>query len=166
MLIETAGCHSVEDHNLNYHRHEKSSYIKDFTVFSLFFCYRSFMTFPFPSRRFSPRNINIVYSNNNNWSSKCIPPWKSKTSDFLSCFLIFGYMTWHFYKNVHRPLSKPTEQRVIFHAMILKLSDAQHRKVFWTISVSRLTLRRLMSYIYGAPILDVSRSHTTTQHSR
>ena len=31
---------------------------------------------------------------------------------------------------------------------------------------SLLTLRRLMSYIYGAPILDVSRSHTTTQHSR
>ena len=34
----------------------------------------------------------------------------------------------------------------------------------------RLTLRRLMLYIYiyiyGAPILDVSRSHTTTQHSR
>ena len=30
-----------------------------------------------------------------------------------------------------------------------------------------LTLRRLMYiYIYGAPILDVSRSHTTTQHSR
>jgi len=29
-----------------------------------------------------------------------------------------------------------------------------------------LTLRRLMSYIYGAPILDVSRSHTTTQLSR
>ena len=29
-----------------------------------------------------------------------------------------------------------------------------------------LTLRRLMSYIYGAAILDVSRSHTTTQHSR
>jgi len=28
-----------------------------------------------------------------------------------------------------------------------------------------LTLRQLMSYIYGAPILDVSRSHTT-QHSR
>ena len=29
-----------------------------------------------------------------------------------------------------------------------------------------VTLRRLMLYIYGAPILDVSRSHTTTQHSR
>ena len=33
-------------------------------------------------------------------------------------------------------------------------------------SQKELTLRRLMSYIYGAPILDVSRSHTTTQHSR
>jgi hypothetical protein len=31
---------------------------------------------------------------------------------------------------------------------------------------SGLTLRLLMSYIYGAPNLDVSRSHTTTQHSR
>ena len=31
---------------------------------------------------------------------------------------------------------------------------------------NKLTLRWLMSYIYGAPILDVSRSHTTTQHSR
>jgi hypothetical protein len=28
------------------------------------------------------------------------------------------------------------------------------------------TLQLLMSYIYGAPILDVSRSHTTTHHSR
>ena len=36
------------------------------------------------------------------------------------------------------------------------------------IRVNSLTLRLLMSYIYiyGAPILDVSRSHTTTQHSR
>ena len=32
--------------------------------------------------------------------------------------------------------------------------------------VCLLTLRLLTSYIYGAPILDVSRSHTTTQHSR
>ena len=40
-------------------------------------------------------------------------------------------------------------------------------KKSWFIGGSGLlTLRRLMSYIYGAPILDVSRSHTTTQHSR
>jgi len=32
--------------------------------------------------------------------------------------------------------------------------------------VKSLTLRLLMSYIYGAPILDVSRSHTTTHDSR
>ena len=30
----------------------------------------------------------------------------------------------------------------------------------------KLTLRSLTLYIYGAPILDVSRSNTTTQHSR
>ena len=48
-----------------------------------------------------------------------------------------------------------------------------HREVQWNftdVSEERnapiLTLRRLTSYIYGAPILDVSRSHTTTQHSR
>jgi len=34
------------------------------------------------------------------------------------------------------------------------------------IRVKSLTFRLLMSYIYGAPILDVSRSHTTTHHSR
>ena len=33
------------------------------------------------------------------------------------------------------------------------------------IRVKSLMLRLLMSYIHGAPILDVSRSHTTTQHS-
>ena len=34
------------------------------------------------------------------------------------------------------------------------------------IRVKSLTLRLLMSYTYGAPILDVSRSHTTTHHIR
>jgi hypothetical protein len=34
------------------------------------------------------------------------------------------------------------------------------------IRVKSLTLRLLMSYIYGAHILDVSRSHTMTQHGR
>ena len=34
------------------------------------------------------------------------------------------------------------------------------------IRVKSLTIRLLMSYVYGASILDVSRSHTTTQHSR
>jgi len=52
------------------------------------------------------------------------------------------------------------------------VTDILKRRVGRTVTVSEmvalqgLTLRRLMSYIYGAPILDVSRSHTTTQHSR
>jgi hypothetical protein len=36
----------------------------------------------------------------------------------------------------------------------------------WDQLSNDLTLRWLMSYIYEAPILDVSRSHTTMQHSR
>ena len=38
--------------------------------------------------------------------------------------------------------------------------------VTYIIIIVLLTLRLLMSYIDGAPILDVSRSHTTTQRSR
>ena len=36
----------------------------------------------------------------------------------------------------------------------------------WEATAIYFTLKRLMSYIYGAPFLDVPRSHTTTQHSR
>ena len=51
---------------------------------------------------------------------------------------------------------------------LLALLEAHHFLHVSRIRVKLLTLRRLMSYtyIYGAPILDVSRSHTTTQHSR
>ena len=48
----------------------------------------------------------------------------------------------------------------------LALLGAHHFLHVSRIRVKLLTLRRLMSYIYGAPILDVARSHTTTQHSR
>jgi len=49
---------------------------------------------------------------------------------------------------------------------LLALLGAHHFLHVSRIRVKLLTLRWLMSYIYGAPILDVSRSHTTTQHSR
>ena len=52
------------------------------------------------------------------------------------------------------PFTKPT-----YEVGVVLLAVAHSR-------TSKLTLRLLMSYIYGAPILDVSRSHTTTQHSR
>ena len=51
-----------------------------------------------------------------------------------------------------------------FHASYVK--EKIMIKLFVLFYWNALTLRRLMSYIYGAPILDVSRSHTTTQHSR
>ena len=49
---------------------------------------------------------------------------------------------------------------------LLALLGAHHFLHVSRIRVKLLTFRRLMSCIYGAPILDVSRSHTTTQHSR
>jgi len=49
---------------------------------------------------------------------------------------------------------------------LLALLGAHHFLHVSRIRVKSLTLRLLMLYIYGAPILDVSRSHTTTQHSR
>ena len=51
---------------------------------------------------------------------------------------------------------------------LLALLGAHHFLHVSRIGVKLLTFRLLMSYIYiyGAPILDVSRSHTTTQHSR
>jgi len=49
---------------------------------------------------------------------------------------------------------------------LLALLGAHHFLHVSRIRVKLLTFRLLMSYTYGAPILDVSRSHTTTQHSR
>jgi len=53
-----------------------------------------------------------------------------------------------------------------FGPRIVHLLARLYKNVLKNIYLSCLTLRRLMSYIYGAPILDVSRSHTMTQHSR
>jgi len=49
---------------------------------------------------------------------------------------------------------------------LLALLGAHHFLHVSRIKIKLLTLRLLMSYIYGAPKLDVSRSHTTTQHIR
>jgi len=56
-----------------------------------------------------------------------------------------------------------------YEALTLCEYQVHHRQtlqLYVLLHLHTLTLRRLMSYIYGAPILDVSRSHTTTQHSR
>jgi len=49
---------------------------------------------------------------------------------------------------------------------LLALLGVNHFLHVSRIKVKSLTLRLLMSYIYRAPILDVSSSHTTTHRSR
>jgi len=65
----------------------------------------------------------------------------------------------------HSPDINPLKPELIPICYLLALL-AHHFLHVSRIRVKSLTIRLLMSYIYGAPILDVSRSHTTTQHSR
>ena len=65
--------------------------------------------------------------------------------------------------SVHLNTLKP---ELIPICYLLALLGAHHFLHVSRIRVKLLTFRLLMSYMYGAPILDVSRSHTTTQHSR
>ena len=58
-----------------------------------------------------------------------------------------------------------SQQDALFLNFILLKNTTRFGQIY-SPSAEVLTLRRLMSYIYGAPILDVSRSNTTTQHSR
>ena len=89
----------------------------------------------------------------------------SRKVDFLDRFSK-KYSNIKFYKN------PSSGSRVILYGQtnrqtdITKLMDAFRSFAYMPKMRRTLTLRRLMSYIYGAPILDVSRSHTTTQHSR
>jgi len=65
----------------------------------------------------------------------------------------------------HKPKINPLNPELNSICYLLALL-AHHFLHVSRIMVKSLTLRLLMSYIYGAHILDVSRSHTTTQHSR
>ena len=64
------------------------------------------------------------------------------------------------------PLFNPLNPKLNPICYLLALLGAYHFLHISRIRLKLLTFRLLMSYIYGAPILDVSRSHTTTQHSR
>ena len=71
-------------------------------------------------------------------------------------------------KGKHRSFINPLNPELNPIRYLLALLGAHHFLYVSRIRVKLLTFRLLMSYIYiyGAPILDVSRSHTTTQHSR
>ena len=82
---------------------------------------------------------------------------KHKQSGMKRAELILGRRGQPAYVNSYFLLTA----RLLWHLIGRSVKTWGHVSHFVT-----LTLRRLMSYIYGAPILDVSRSHTTTQHSR
>ena len=88
---------------------------------------------------------------------------------FLQLFFIFKYSN----------VSARTGPAILQNAQILNPLNSELNPICYllallahhflhvsSIRVKLLTFRRLMSYIYEAPILDVSTSHTTTQHSR
>ena len=75
---------------------KKFMYQRFHCLFALFLL-QIFHDFSFPSRRFSPispRNINILYSNNN-LNSNCIPPWKIKQGSFFLSFLFFDIRSYN-----------------------------------------------------------------------
>ena len=74
--------------------------------------------------------------------------------------MISGGTTWTL------PIFNPLNAELNPICYLLALLGAHHFLHVSRIRVKSLTIRLLMSYIYGAPILDVSRSRTTTHHSR
>ena len=72
----------------------------------------------------------------------------------------------HIYRPVERSSLNPLNPELNPICYLLALLGAYYFLHVSRIRLKLLTFRLLMSYIYGAPILDVSRSHTTTQHSR
>ena len=94
------------------------------------------------------------------------------------CVLVFMYSNWYCQIVIEREFSRQVFEKysnIKFNPLnpelnpicyLLALLGAHHFHHVSRIRVKLLTFRLLMSYIYGAPILDVSRSHTTTQHSR
>jgi len=92
---------------------------------------------------------------------------------YICCWLflliqtaVHGSMNIKFKKTQCFVVINPLKPELNSICYLLALLGAHHFLHVSRIRVKLLTFRLLMSYIYGAPILDVSRSHTTTQHSR
>jgi len=99
---------------------------------------------------------------------------KQYASD-VSCHATYKEKAWREARNLQRYFAIKMLTLFMFNPLnaelnpicyLLALLGAHHFLHVSTIRVKSLTFRLLMSYIYGAPILDVSRSHTTTHHSR
>ena len=90
--------------------------------------------------------------------------------DATTCSLLYFCKLLYTFQVVTPPIIrstfKPLKPELNPICYLLALLGAHHFLHVSRIRVKLLILRLLMSYIYGSPILDVSRSHTTTQHSR
>ena len=108
-------------------------------------------------------------------------------SAFIVCFLQYlQRQYWHNYLSSFGSQYRPT--KICRNTVIQLLIYVKFPQIYWGIFISNfrkivisnfvifsylttrkfahLTLRLPMLYMYGAPILDVSKSHTTTHHSR
>jgi len=109
--------------------------------------------------------------------------WKDRRKlNFDQVATKYGYSQLHMHKPDENQISKQRNpigrSMTTVSAALSPRSILQPPSFYFALVSARkeircvLTLRRLMSfiyiyiYIYAAPILDVSRSHTTTQHSR
>ena len=119
-------------------------------------------------------------------------PWPPRPPDLSCDFFLWGYLKGRVYIHKPRNLNElkdaiRQEELTIDQQLLARAVDDFKRRIenciqqdvrhlndtifhTWIPNSNDmswpLTLRLLMSYIYGAPILDVSRSHTTTHHSR
>ena len=119
-----------------------------------------------PARRFttaftSARHLSLSWTRSIQSMSPHPTSWRSIL--ILSSHLRLGLPSGLFPSGF--PLQNPVYTSLLPHTCYMPRLDFIARTVLGE-QYRSLTLRWLMSYIYGAPILDVSRSHTTTQHSR
>ena len=93
--------------------------------------------------------------------------WATHAVDMYNCkrvsYKVMGHTGFIFWTYCHVNPLNPELNPICY---LLALLGTHHFLHVSRIRVKLLTFWPLMSYIYGAPILDVSRSHTTTQHSR
>ena len=86
--------------------------------------------------------------------------WATRPIICLESYSLTSVPTLH-----RKSLASVQYKTIVWESICLLIPYSTQIHFVWGIRNS-LTLRWLMSYIYGAPILDFSRSHTTTQHSR
>jgi len=103
----------------------------------------------------------VTKENDMRFASQYLEKKMKNAEDYLDKIVFSNKATFHLSGKIN-PLN-PELNPICY---LLALLGAHHFLHVSRIRVKLLTFRLLVSYLYGAPILDVSRSHTTTQHSR